>query len=758
MTVANERYVLMDENAKKVEAQKARTLKKEMVFTMVQGKVLYVHTKFNLKGNIFEMEAGQKVFYMKQKLIMFGKLDGDPHCRMVFIRQTSHHHDIYTFTECNLDLPKARSIHKLKLILIDDVIVAISTNKNSPHAHGVKHASNINDALSGRVRGQYEKFFLDLHEIPIEYRSLDVNKISEKVKFTDILKWKSTDVPSKGELVHKFIQWMFPNIDPSEVAPEIEPITKNEAKAIREDKVIIDNFIRGYEWFLNFLGIGLNKETGILHTNDDWPQRKAELDVRNNHNFRRITRVLYALRELGLCKYMGHLYAFLVIQYEHFGRECKEYWRECFTSDTNGEHNHIIFYSVMDFLERMKEYHTLPEHLPTPQQMYTLWLTDFEEMTTPTPEGTLRFESGGSAVPAPKFKVGDLCWFTPQGGVKTEVKIIRVDDRMSPFSYRVENTTTNVQHDVDFEDELVMPESLLQRAQNIIFQPNNIIRGLGYTSTNWDTVSMSSSIPDDTSILRGFYNKEQFDEHWKDIKNVIHNSGNITSEQLRFFASMWCNMYGGLNVHSTEAEINEHLTRRDQGRETYLVLQGGQLFRLDGTFNNIDCMWNGSHAIRDINPTKIDNILITINANANHWILARVNLKSRQIEIYDSFNTPNVNSFNALQCLIRAFYLRKLEDDRVEWAIDAGAAGINDATIIEWHSNTVVTNNWQTVNRHVPQQTDGHACGVYVCMVMAYILSGKNPQISTDISFENIPKFRRLMARLMCEINCGSRT
>ena len=748
MTVANEVYVLMDENVNKVEAQKARTLKKEMVSTMVHGKVLHVHTKFNLKGNIFEMEVGQKVFYRKQNLIMFGKLDGDPHCRMVFIRQTLQHHDIYTFTECNLDLPKARSIHKLKLMLIDDVIAVISTNKNSPHAHGVKHASNINYALSGRVRGQYEKFFLGLHEIPIEYRDLDDNKIYEKVKFTDILNWKSTDVPSKGELVHKFIQWMFPNIDPSDVAPEIDPITKNEAKAIREDTLIIDNFIRGYEWFLNFLGIGLNKETGILHTNDDWPQRKAELDVRNNHNFRRITRVLYALRELGLCKYMGHLYAFLVIQYENFGRECNDYWRECFTSDTNGEHNHTIFFSVMEFLERAKEYRTLSEHLPSPEQMYTLWLESFENFMTPTPDAKL----------TPKFKVGDLCLYTPQGGVKTEVKIIQVDAQVSPFSYRVQNTTTNAELDVDFEDELVMAESLLQRAQNMIFQPNDIIRGLGYTSTNWDTVSMSSSIPDDTSILKGFYNKEQFNEQWTDIKNVIHDSGDITSEQLRLFASMWCNMYGGLNVHSTEAEINEHLTRRDQGRETYLVLQGGPLFRQDGTFDNIDCMWNGSHAIRDINPTKIDNILITINVNANHWILARVNLKSRQIEIYDSFNAPNVKSFDALQRFIRAFYLRKLQDDRVEWATDAGAAGINDATIIEWHSNTVVTNNWQTVNRHVPQQTDGHACGVYVCMVMAYILSGKIPQINTDILFENIPKFRRLMARLMCEINCGPRT
>jgi Opioid growth factor receptor (OGFr) conserved region/Ulp1 protease family, C-terminal catalytic domain len=772
MTVAKETYAIFDEDLKDIDLKEARTLKKTMVGTMVHGKMYSVPAKIHIGDNLFQIEAGQNVFHMKKHLMIFGKLGTDHHCRMIFIDETHSNRHIYTFTENHLSFQNTHHsfLQKLKALTIQDIIAAITTVDIKKHSL-VRNAAKPRaaDGRTERVRGLYENFFLGSHELDIEYDDLTNTKVYEKAKFADIIKWRSTDTPSRAEEVHNFIQWMFPNTEPSGARPEIPPITIAEAKAIREDMVTLDQFKVGYEWFLSFLGIGLDANSGVLNRNPDWPQRKAQLDVLGNHNFRRITRMLYALRELGLCDFMGHLYAFLVIHYEHCGAGCKKYWRESFTTDTNDQHNHALYFGVDDFMNNMKDV-----GLP-PEELYDNWLVAADRLMTPIPEDVPGGPTPGAPRPlpgspspaaprplpgspspgAPKFKLGDLCWYTPRDDVRTMIKIVQVDGRVDPCAYRVEDMDTNQQQDVPFEEELVAIKQLtpLQMTRNTKFMPNSVLVTAGCPETEWNPGELNRILQYETVILSGYYRHYRFLTNivWKDIYTaVIPDDGWMYDYILRFFGHWCCFTYGGLNTDSNAADVAAHLTKaRADGTETYIVLQSLQFLHQNMTFIGLDSLWNTDHALRDIFPEKVDNILVTMWINTNHWIIGHIDLKRRVINVYDSLPNTPAPALASLNELKRLFYRRKLEDDVSAWhELD----GFDDERIIAWYEHA--TTDWIVTPQYVPRQEDSNACGAYACMIMAYIMSGNHAKIASDMLFANIPAFRQLMGRIMCGTNC----
>jgi len=756
MTVAKETYAIFDEDLNNIDLKQAQTLKKTMVRTMVHGKMHSVPAKIHLGDNLFQIEAGQNVFHRKKHLMIFGKLGTDDHCRMMFIDETHSNRRIYTFTENHLNFQNTHRsfLQKLKAMTIQDIIAAITTvniKKHSLVRTEAKHRAA--DGKSERVRGLYENFFLGSHELDIDYPDSTNKTVYEKVKFADIIKWKSTDTPSKAERVHNFIQWMFPNTEPSEARPEIPPITKAEAKAIREDTVTLGQFKVGYEWFLRFLGIGLDANSGVLNRNSDWPERKLKLDVPGNHNFRRITRVLYALRELGLCDFMVHLYAFLVIHYEHYGTECKNFWRGSFTTDTNEQHDHSLYFVLEDFMDNMKDV-GLPR-----EELYHNWLTAADHMRTPIPEGrrnpaALRPSPASPSPGAPKFKVGDLCWYTPRDDVRTMIKIVGVDDRFHPCAYTVENMDTNDQTEIPYEEELVAINQLtpLEMTKNTKFTPNSVLITAGCTETEWNPVELNRRLQYETVILRGYYHHYRFlgSINWNDIVTAVTpDDGWISNNILRFFGHWCCFTYGGLNTESNAADVAAHLTKAQaDGTETYIVLQSQQFLNNDMTFQGLDSLWNADHALRDIFPERVDNILVTMWINRNHWIIGQIDLKRREINVYDSLPNTPAPALASLNELKRLFYRRKLEDDVSTWhEVD----GFDDERIIAWYD--YASADWAVTRQPVPQQQDSNACGAYACMIMAYIMSGNRAKIASDMLFENIPAFRQLMGRILCETN-----
>lgn len=764
MTIANETYAIFDEDLNDIDMKQARTLKKKMVDTMVHGTVYSVPSKIHLKDHLFQIESGQNVFHRKKHLIIFGKLGTDHHCRMMFIDETHANRHIYTFTEKNLTFHNTHHsfLQQLKILSIEYIIAAITAvdiKKHSLYRKEIKDTHNPRDDRSDRERGLYENFFLGSQQLDIEYRDSTNKTVHEKVKFADIIKWKSTDNPSRAEEVHNFIQWMFPNTEPSQARPEILPITKNEAKAIRENKVALHQFKVGYGWFLSFLGIGLDANSGILRRNDDWPQRKAQLDNQGNHNFKRITRVLYALREFGLCDFMGHLYAFLVMHYENCGETCKKFWSDSFTTDTDDQHNHIIYVGCIEFMQNMKDMGLGPNDVHSIEDQYDhWWLTTAELLKTPIPEGApggLRPGASAETSPpgAPKFKVGDLCWYTPRDGVRTMIKIVEIDAQMEPCSYIVEDMDTNARVDVPFVEELVAIKQLtpLQMTRDTKFMPNSVLTRAGYTDTELNPQDLNGRFSSLTPILSGYYRHFVTNVEWDDIyKGVIPNNGWMSNVILRFFGHWCCFTYGGLTSDSNAADVASHLAKaRADGTETYIVLQSPEFLRRDMTFDNIDCLWTGAPVIRDIFPESIDNILVTMWINTNHWIIGHIDLKRCVINVYDSLNNPPAVAFTSLNQLKRLFYRRKLEDDIRAWN---EPNGIDDATITRWHE--YANRDWIVQQQPVPQQQDSNACGAYACMIMAYIMSGNHAKILSDMLFKNIPAFRQLMARIICGTNC----
>ena len=758
MAVANETYAIFDEDLKDVDMKKAQTLKKTMVDTMVHGHVYSVPTKIHLKDNLFLIEAGQSIFHKKKHLMIFGKLGTDRHCRMMFIDETHSKRHIYTFTEKILPFHNTHHsfLQQLKVLTIEDIIAAIKEvdiKKHSLHRNAQKHVHNLRKNADERVRGEYEKFFLGSRELDIQFSDLTNKTVHEKVKFADIITWRSTDTPSRAEKVHNFIQWMFPNTKPSAARPEIVPITKNEAKAIREDTVTLGQFKVGYGWFLGFLGIGIDANSGILKTNDDWPQRKAQLDVLGNHNFTRITRVLYALRELGLCDFMGHLYAFLMIHYQHCGDECQSYWSDSFLSDQNPEHNNALYYQFNEFMDSMKSLELSPKEIYSPADLYEHWLMAVEAMRSQSPQVETTASWGASPPGTPKFKLGDRCWYTPQGGVRTMITIVEVDSQIDPCAYRVEDMDTKALIEVPFEEELVAINQMtpLQMTRNTKFMPNSVLIRAGYTAMEWNPQTINRVVSLETPILTGYYRHFVANISWDDIyKGVIPDNGWMSDAILRFFGHWCCITYGGLNTNSNAADVATHLANAlADGTETYIVLQSQQFLNRDMTFIGLDCLWDTDPALRDIFPGSVDNILVTMWINTNHWIIGHIDLKRRVINVYDSFNNTPAPALVSLNELKRLFYRRKLEDDISAWN---APNGIDDATITAWHQ--YASTDWTVTQQHVPPQEDSNACGAYACMIMAYIMSGNHAKIVSEMLFANIPEFRQLMARIICGTNC----
>lgn len=751
MTVAKETYAIFDEELNHVEVHHGRKLKKTMVDTMVSGKLYRIHTKIHLKDNLFLIEAGQSVFHKNKYLMIFGKLGTDRHCRMMFIDETHTPRRIHTFTENNLTFDNTHRsfLQKLNALRIQDIIAEI--DKVDMKQLALLREPHVKRNTDERVRGEYEKFFLGLKGLDINYPGSTETMVHETVNFADIIKWKSTDVPCKAELVHTFIQWMFPTTQRSQSQQQIDPITENEAKFIASDIITLGQFMVGYEWFLSFLGIRMQKESGILMTSDDWPQRKVRLDVLKNHNFVRLTRVLYALRGLGLCRYMTHLYAFLVIHYEHFGDECKGYWMDSFIEDKDPDHNHVLFYQFLEFMHSMQVGDFSPHEIYPSSDLYQRWLTALETIRAQTP--VTRALSEASPPGIPKFKVGDLCWYTPQDSGMTMVKVMSVDAQMEPCNYTVLNMNTDITIEIPFVEELVAIKAItpLQMSKQRTFTPNAYMASQGYLDVAWDPETINQRLSRIDRILDGFYRHFRTDITWGEVyRRVIADNGWMDDQILRFFGHWCCFTYGGLTSDSNAADVAAHLAKaRADMTETYIVLQSNEFLSADMTFNNLDCLWNAVPAIRDISPGHVDNILVTMHINHNHWILGHISLKNSVIHVYDSFNNPPPVALTSLNQLKRLFYRRKLEDDIITWN---APDGIDDVTIRTWHNHA--SQDWPVNQERVPQQRDTNACGAYACMIMAYIMSGNHAQISSDMLFENIPAFRSLMGRIICETNC----
>jgi hypothetical protein len=148
-----------------------------------------------------------------------------------------------------------------------------------------------------------------------------------------------------------------------------------------------------------------------------------------------------------------------------------------------------------------------------------------------------------------------------------------------------------------------------------------------------------------------------------------------------------------------------------------------------------------------------DNILMPIDTGG-HWILGRICPKKHTTRIYDSlgFDRPKwlgfVNEFRD-----DTWKNKLLVKDRLISPVTGELLSNAEKTIFE----EMNTHKWVDEANYVtkmkfPKQGDASACGVFVTMYIAYMLTRHEDKIITDVTQDNcVEVFRPWLARMLCE-------
>lgn len=129
-------------------------------------------------------------------------------------------------------------------------------------------------------------------------------------KIADMLLW--TGKYNKLESNHNYIQWLFPTPEGSGMNPYAQPLREHEAKAIREDDMASARVLMSYRMMLDFYGMRLvNPIVGKVIRSENWQERYKHLN-RSTHNYRRITRIIKSLGELGYERFQCQWITFLL--------------------------------------------------------------------------------------------------------------------------------------------------------------------------------------------------------------------------------------------------------------------------------------------------------------------------------------------------------------------------------------------------------------------------------------------------------------
>lgn len=133
---------------------------------------------------------------------------------------------------------------------------------------------------------------------------------SEGRWLSEILGWDDEEL----EVVHDYIQWLFPLEEPSRFNPDAPLLTATDKAEFQRDPVIRVNFMKSYSRFLSFLGLSRH-DSGAISEGPNFSRRTDDVWRSPNHNWLRITRVLTSLCLAGFEAEARQLYARLEALY-----------------------------------------------------------------------------------------------------------------------------------------------------------------------------------------------------------------------------------------------------------------------------------------------------------------------------------------------------------------------------------------------------------------------------------------------------------
>ena len=110
----------------------------------------------------------------------------------------------------------------------------------------------------------------------------------------DIWRWD----PRRLEMVHDFIQWLFPLADPSRFNPDAPLLTQADIAAFRSDPLLQARVRKSLDLMLKFFGLA--RTGGVVARGTDFVSRSQGWLEPVNHNHLRLTRILLFLGHAGL--------------------------------------------------------------------------------------------------------------------------------------------------------------------------------------------------------------------------------------------------------------------------------------------------------------------------------------------------------------------------------------------------------------------------------------------------------------------------
>lgn len=126
----------------------------------------------------------------------------------------------------------------------------------------------------------------------------------------DIWDWSD----GRLEMIHDFIQWLFPLPEPSRFNPDAPLLAPEDIAAFRSDEYLRANLHKSFERILTFLGLSLAADGHVVE-GANFSARTPDVWDTPNHNWLRVTRILRSLRLLGLEAESQALYERLEILY-----------------------------------------------------------------------------------------------------------------------------------------------------------------------------------------------------------------------------------------------------------------------------------------------------------------------------------------------------------------------------------------------------------------------------------------------------------
>jgi len=100
------------------------------------------------------------------------------------------------------------------------------------------------------------------------------------------------------EMVHDYIQWLFPLPDASRFNPDAPLLTAADAAAFHNDPTLRSRLMRSLDLMLAFYG--LTRTGDAVTRGATFAQRQCDWLTPANHNYLRLTRIVLCLRHCGM--------------------------------------------------------------------------------------------------------------------------------------------------------------------------------------------------------------------------------------------------------------------------------------------------------------------------------------------------------------------------------------------------------------------------------------------------------------------------